>query len=203
MALKNKTEGAPLTRSVLQEFSRLFAAHEGEPMIFFSPMLWPLIVWDFWLLQWHPRPCIQSLLRTPITAISAELAPVPGGEPGKAIRCAPPQAHTFLGGKTGWGDPDIHRAVPREAATLARQIDGPWRAARSRLDQVPVAVRRPQDSLDHQLARERRAKLPRARAPMPRPPRRRCGPRPSHDIGALNRTVVHSAANARPWTARR
>jgi hypothetical protein len=40
------------------------------------------------------------------------------------IRCAPPQAHTFLGGMTGWGDPDRDRSVPKGAAALARQIDG-------------------------------------------------------------------------------
>jgi hypothetical protein len=65
LALKNKTEGAPLTRSVLQEFSRLFAAHEGEPMIFFFPMLWPLFVWDFWLLQWHPASLHSELAEDP------------------------------------------------------------------------------------------------------------------------------------------
>ena len=56
---------APHQIAVLQEFARLFAAHEGEPMIFFSPMLWPLIVWDFWLLQWHPASLYSELAEHP------------------------------------------------------------------------------------------------------------------------------------------
>jgi hypothetical protein len=62
----------------------------------------------------------------------------------------------FLGGKTGWGDLDLDGSVPMGPQLWRAKLTAP--GARSRLDQVPVAVRRPHDSLDQGLAREQCAR---------------------------------------------
>jgi hypothetical protein len=51
-------------------------------------------------------------------------------------------ADTFLGGKSGWGDLDFDRSVPRGPQLGRAQSDGPRRAARGRLDQIPVGQTR-------------------------------------------------------------
>jgi hypothetical protein len=74
----------------------------------------------------------------------------------------------FFWGMTGWGDLDTDRSVPRGPQLWRAKLTAPGERPQG-LDQIPVAVCRPQDSLDQGLARERRARLPRARDAAPSP----------------------------------
>jgi hypothetical protein len=59
LAEKSKPDNAPFHQIAVQEFSAFLATQGGEPMIFFFPMLWPLIMWDFVCVNAGLRPLVE------------------------------------------------------------------------------------------------------------------------------------------------
>jgi hypothetical protein len=91
---------------------------------------------------------------TPAPPRAQRREPMRHGEPGPATHHRAPtkparpsvaprlEAQKFLEKMDGWGDLDIDRSVPRGAPLWRAKLTAPWRAGRSRSDQVPVADER-------------------------------------------------------------
>jgi hypothetical protein len=107
-------------------------------------------------------------------------------EAGKAHPLRPATGTHFLGGKSGWGDLDFDRSVPRGSQRWRARLTAPGErpAAGWTRSQWPCVVLKTVST--RRLARERRAGLPCASAPIRALPADDAG-RPLHDIGALNR----------------